>query len=102
MGNAAPLDLLMDNGALGGDSTTRAALLQKFDWKTSLVDVGKTNGRPLLVTDSVAGGSMVTGRGARLTTASTESIAHLQNTNDFLLVAKGAQIDYGVHANRLS
>jgi alkaline phosphatase len=71
-----------------------------YTFSTNLNELNNIRSDKYLVLDSNAERSMLTGRGEFLTQSLEKSIASLRKQNKgFFIMAEGAQIDYGGHAN---
>ncbi|SFO25718.1 alkaline phosphatase [Chitinophaga sp. YR627] len=102
----SPVSIMIGGGAKHfnqrKDGKDLPKLLQDkgYTFSTNLDELNNIQSDKYLVLDSRAERSMLTGRGEFLTQSLEKSIASLRKQNKgFFIMAEGAQIDYGGHAN---
>ncbi|BAV07780.1 alkaline phosphatase [Filimonas lacunae] len=98
----APVQLLM--GAGNKQLAANAANLQQHGYHItrSLDSLPAQTSQRYIVADSIAGLSILKGRGNWLSNAFDKATTLLkQQNNGYLLVLEGAQVDYGGHANHI-
>jgi alkaline phosphatase len=106
---SSPVSIMIGSGAAHfnqrSDSMNIPAILsgKGYVFSTQLEELDNLPGNKFLLLDKQAALSMLHGRGDFLTHALTKTISslHLQQKG-FFIMAEGAQIDYGGHANNLS
>ena len=100
---SAPVTVLMGSGNRNFNPTLRAVLeAGHYRIRSSLDSVRADQPGKWLVMDERAGLSMLKGRGDWLPRAFDKTVSILsQNKAGFFLMAEGAQVDYGGHANSL-
>jgi alkaline phosphatase len=103
---SSPVSIMIGGGAkhfnLRKDGRDLPKLLQEkgYTFSTNLDELNSIQSDKFLVLDSRAERSMLTGRGEFLTQSLEKSISSLRKQNKgFFIMAEGAQIDYGGHAN---
>lgn len=99
----SPVSVLMGSGVKEWNPALSQKLTQKgFSIVTTVNEASKTSSNKIIVLDSIANLSMLQGRGDWLQQAFTSSVQVLsRNKKGFFLMAEGAQIDNGGHANSL-
>lgn len=105
---SSPVSILIGGGAKHfnqrRDGMNMPALLQDkgYIFRTQLEDLDTIRSAKYVVLDKRAELSMLAGRGNFLTRSLEKSISTLrQNKKGFFVMAEGAQIDYGGHANNV-
>jgi len=106
---SSPVDILIGGGAKHfnrrKDGRDLSSLLKNkgYTFSTSLQALETLNTSKYVVLDSSAERSWQAGRGEFLTRSLEKSISSLhKNGKGFFIMAEGAQIDYGGHANNMS
>ncbi len=96
------LDIVMGSADMPVNDSITARLYSQFQVRNSIDKLDQLDGRPLLLIDSLAGRSVLNGRGDWSQQALKKSIQLLsKNKAGFFLMLEGAQVDHGGHANKL-